>query len=856
MQVPLRHGLPLQLTRLFGREREMAAVARLLETSRLVTITGPGGIGKTRLALAVAHTLEAGFAHGAAFVSLAAVQEAATAVPAIAQSLHLSLGGAGETRDAKNQLLDYLSGKKLLLLLDNLEQLDGGPSLAADLLQAAPGVKLLVTSRTRLRLQEEQLLPLHGLPVAQWGTVSEAGDNPAVQLFLFHARRLRPSFVLQPEDLKPLAQLCRLVGGMPLALILAASWIEVMSVAGIAREIANSLDFLDASYHGLPERHKSMRAVWRSTWQQLSPRERASFAALSIFRGGFTLPAARSVGGVSAQELRQLVERSLLAPAEGSRFETHELLRQFAAEQLALSPDRHAEVRARHTLFYVDRLRECEQALRGASATATLRALAPDSENIYAAWDWAVTEQRYSSLGTAVFGLVQLAIYGGHYEAAVAALRRAVSALQTAISTLPTAGAAQLLALAQLLAWQCALQYEVGAFDDAARSASESLALLGRDELNQADTRSARALALLRLAELYGWQDRLPEAETMLRESVALSRAVNDFWLMAGAIYYLGGVALKQAKFGETVRHLQEAKSIYEELGDERGVAWAETALGYGGLGFMGRFDEALQALQHSIRTFQTIGDGAAAASALALSAEVMTYAGEFAEAQAVAAKSLHHNELLGRNYWAAVCEINWCRAALHLGHYQIVIDRIPDLLAESRQAFGPMVLASGQFVAGAAFLAQGELDAAARQLGDAAGALRQIGSYDYLCHTLSALVCAHARAGNLDDAREALREAAAIAVELQSDLFLAPLLAAAACLYAMQEEWERAVELYTLAAGEPIVANSRWFADVAGRQAEVPEPGRASEQVAAGEPGQAGDLLPAATALLAAISA
>jgi tetratricopeptide (TPR) repeat protein len=139
-------------------------------------------------------------------------------------------------------------------------------------------------------------------------------------------------------------------------------------------------------------------------------------------------------------------------------------------------------------------------------------------------------------------------------------------------------GAPELLALAHLLAWQSALQYEVGAFDEAVRSASDSLAVLDRDELKQTDTRPARALSLLRLGELYKWQDRLSEAETMLRESVALSRAVNDFWLMAGAIYYLGGVALKQAKFDETVCHLQEAKSIYEELGDERGVAWAEMA--------------------------------------------------------------------------------------------------------------------------------------------------------------------------------------------------------------------------------------------------------------------------------------
>jgi pentatricopeptide repeat protein len=264
-----------------------------------------------------------------------------------------------------------------------------------------------------------------------------------------------------------------------------------------------------------------------------------------------------------------------------------------------------------------------------------------------------------------------------------------------------------------------------------------------------------------------------------------------------------------------------------------------------------------LQALEHSILTFRTIGDEAAAASARTFSAEVMTYAGEFAEAQATAAKSLRHNELLGRKYWAAVCEINWCRAALHLGEYQVVIDRLPHLLAESRQAFGPMVMASSRFAAGAAFLAQGELDAATRQLGDAAGALRQIGSYDYLCHTLSALVCALARAGNLDDAREALREAAAIAVELQSPLFLAPLLAAAACLHARQGERERAVELYTLAATEPIVASSRWFADVVARQLETHRPVlNPKEMAAAGQPAPPGDLLPAAIALLGALSA
>jgi len=251
----------------------------------------------------------------------------------------------------------------MLLLLDNFEHLLSGVDVVSDILQAAPGVKALVTSRVVLNVGGEELLPVPGMEYPQdqtsdaWKT-SEVSRYSAVQLFIQAARRVRPGFEPTSEELGQVVELCRLVEGMPMALLLAAAWMRVLSPAEIAAEVRGSLDFLAAEQRDLPERQRSMRAAFDHSWRLLSEREQRVFAALSVFRGGFTRAAVLEVAGATLRDLMGLVNQSLLLRAPGpstgesGRYEIHELLRQYAQEKLHESLAVEQQVRDRHCAYY------------------------------------------------------------------------------------------------------------------------------------------------------------------------------------------------------------------------------------------------------------------------------------------------------------------------------------------------------------------------------------------------------------------------------------------------------------------------------------------------------------------------
>jgi predicted ATPase len=292
-------------------------------------------------------------------------------VPAVADALNFPLQGDG--RSPQQRLLDYLRQKKILLLLDNFEHLLDGVNLVTNILQPAPDVQILVTSRERLHLRVEQVYPIEGLEFPDWATVSPSGENEdaqrytAVQLFLQSARRNQPDFVLHAkDDLTYLAHICRIVAGMPLALELAASWVDMLPLSEIAAELQKGLDFLETDIRDMPERHRSIRTAIDYSWQKLDEKERAIFAKLSVFRGGFTREAAQAVAGANLRPLARLVSKSLVqAGREEGRYQIHELLRQYGAEKLEESGEETA-VRQKHSHFYCAALHSWEAELKSA----------------------------------------------------------------------------------------------------------------------------------------------------------------------------------------------------------------------------------------------------------------------------------------------------------------------------------------------------------------------------------------------------------------------------------------------------------------------------------------------------------
>ncbi|MBC8171001.1 MAG: protein kinase [Anaerolineae bacterium] len=394
-----RHNLPAQTTPFVGRESELKELERLLKNrqNRLVTILGSGGMGKTRLSLQIAEQMLPDYAQGVYFVALAPLTAVENIVPAIAEAVRYTFNADG--RDPKDQLLDYLREKHLLLVMDNFEHLIAGSPLVADILRAAPDVKVLTTSRERLNLSGETLFNLEGMDFPEWETPADALEYSAVKLFLQSARRARPDFELDAESLHYVARICRLVFGMPLGIVLAAAWVEMLPLAEIAEEIAKSLDFLETEMRDVPDRHRSIRAVFDYSWNLMTESERDSFMKLSVFHGGFTRQGAQEVTGTSLRSLTSLVNKSLLRrDPDTGRYTMHVLLHQYAAEKFDTCCGEGADIVNRHMTFYARMLHEVEPTFNGNRENAIVEMIDDDLENIRAAWRYALENSHWAEL--------------------------------------------------------------------------------------------------------------------------------------------------------------------------------------------------------------------------------------------------------------------------------------------------------------------------------------------------------------------------------------------------------------------------------------------------------------------------
>ena len=392
-----RHNLPTQLTPFVGREAEVAELVALLDEPdcRLLTLIGPGGVGKTRLSLEVAARKVDTFKHGVRFIPLAPVGDPSLLITAMAEALNLSLSGESETR---RQLLDFLRHKEILLVMDNFEHLLEGVEILSDILAQSSHVKILATSREALSLWEEWSRSVTGMAYPKDEALEDIETYSAVKLFTDRARRTRRHADLAKE-LPYIIQICRLVEGMPLAIELATSWLNVLSPAEIVAEIKGSIDFLATSMRNVEARHRSIRAVFDYSWQLLTEEEQIVFRRLSVFQGDFRRQAAQQVAGASILTLNTLVKKSLLqdsrltsgsqSAAAGHRYRMHELVRQYAFSQLE-DWGEVAECQQRHAHYYTQLVYGLEEALQGPDQKEVQDRLAADIENVRQAWQWIV----------------------------------------------------------------------------------------------------------------------------------------------------------------------------------------------------------------------------------------------------------------------------------------------------------------------------------------------------------------------------------------------------------------------------------------------------------------------------------
>ncbi len=379
------HNLPLLKTPFIDRPIDMEHVTSALENiqCRLLTVLGPGGSGKTRLAVQAAMNQLTNAADGVFFVNLAPVQIAERLVSSI---LDIFQTDRNRQTNELEELVRYLSQKQLLIVLDNFEQLVSSAEIISGLLERCPDVKFLVTSRERLNVQEEWIVTVSGMPFPD-AAGPELELYGAVQLFKQTALRISPGFSVT-STANEVIRICKLVQGMPLALELAASCLRMQTCAQVADEIALNLDVLQTSLRNMPERHRSMRATFEASWSLLTGTEQQALKRLSVFRGKFEKQAGQQVAKAPLSVLLALQDKSLLQAHEGY-FEIHPLLQQFVAEKLQQQPDEARDSESAHCLFYTQRLAQYETQLNQDTILEIVAKMAGDMNNIRAAWDYA-----------------------------------------------------------------------------------------------------------------------------------------------------------------------------------------------------------------------------------------------------------------------------------------------------------------------------------------------------------------------------------------------------------------------------------------------------------------------------------
>lgn len=671
--MPQLHDLFYQPTPFVNRRDELAEIARLLAdpACRLLTLIGPAGIGKTRLALEA--VLRKGFAQGAHFASLAAVTSADLLLSTIANAIGFSFYGG----NAREQLLDYLRDKELLLILDDCEQLHEGKALIADMLQVTPRLQILATSEARLGLRGECAFTIQGLAYPENEEVAEAGRYAAVRLFLQCARKVKPDFALTAEERPYVIRICRMLEGMPLGIELATPWLAMVTAKEVAEEIEHNLDFLVTPIASTSQ-HNSLRAAFEHSWKILAAQERQALATLSVFRGGFTREAAARVAWTNVEHLDAIIGRSFLrqvgsrAEKAATRYEMPEIFRLYAREKLRSESrpgkgengeSAEAQAQSRHCDYYATFLQERVPALQGEGQAEAISDIAEEIENARAAWNWAISQTRPAQIDNYVEGLFLFYEMRSWYEEGEEAFARAADQLRgIGRGELTPAGSGEgtqgnseelqrALVLGKVLARQGWFNLRLARFEQANELMQESLRLLrplGND-LAIAFTLSGLGV----VTETLGSYD---QAKAYQEESLALFRAAADQWGITNALIRLGntaialsqyrqardyysqalttseaagnlrGVALCLNNLGQIAEKLgeqetaeelfQESLEIKKEIGDRTGMAYSLNNLGY--VAYLGgKNQQALASLQESLAIFTLIGDGRGRAYAL-----------------------------------------------------------------------------------------------------------------------------------------------------------------------------------------------------------------------------------------------
>lgn len=554
------HNLPIGHAQFVGRERDVQQVKHLIREHRLVTILGPGGLGKTRLAVqAAAETLDR-FPDGVWQVSLASLSSSDFLVYTIIDALQITLEGP---QAPKEQLLAHLRTKVLLLMLDSFEHVRDGASLLNDIIEYSPGVHVLVTSRDRLTLSGSVSFELGGLPYPEREDEKEIEHYSAVQLFLRTVWHTYPDFYPTAEDKPYIVRICRLLEGMPLGIELAAAWIRTFSCEAIASKIELNLAFLATDRPDIPERHRNLLAIIDSFWFLLSDYEQSMLRRLSIFRGGFSGGAARQIIGASPFFLDGLVAKGYLRWTPQKRYEIHELLRQYAVDKLNAAPLERDRALEQHSLYYLALVQNDD--LTTSKSRQILHEISADIENVRSAWYWAVDRTRIAEIEACSDGLATFYDLKGMFHEADTTFDKAATHIQARFETKERSLRTGHRVVSMLLAHRARFLNRLAQYDHAI-STARAIVELART----GDDQRSEATGFYQWGEALMQQGNYDEAWTQFEQAAHLAHLSNMPALEADSFRKLGRVSCAQGRYDESSKMTVQAFAICQKIGDRQ----------------------------------------------------------------------------------------------------------------------------------------------------------------------------------------------------------------------------------------------------------------------------------------------
>jgi predicted ATPase/DNA-binding winged helix-turn-helix (wHTH) protein len=597
-------NLPIPLTPFIGRKAEIAAVERSLRSAhvRLLTLTGPGGTGKSRLALKVAENLRREFEDGVFFIALEPINDPNLVVSVIAQTLGVKDAGDASLVDT---LKKYLKHKRMLLVLDNFEHVAAAAPLASSLLMAAPGLVLLVTSRAALHLSGEyefQVPPLHLPNLESLPPVSDLMRCASVALFTQRAMAAKSDFSLTERNARAIAEICTRLDGLPLAIELAAARIKLLPPQAMLVRLESPFKVLTGGARDVPARQRTMRETIAWSYDLLDKPEKSLFRRLAIFIGGFTLEVAEAVCnagddfGIDIQDgVASLVNKSLLQQIEQAggepRFMMLETIREYGLECLKMTGETEM-FRQRHAHFFLQLAERAEPELGGAQQPAWLASLEQEHDNFRAALQWALSE-RQTEIALRLSGSLWWFWYlHGHYHEGRAWLDKVLAA------------------------------------ESHRRTPFRSKALIG-----------AGGLAFL--------QCEYSLAEKLLKEGLALAREFNDRESIATALQLLGSVAREQGSYNRAIDLHQESLTLWRELDNKRGIARSLNYIGFASW-LNGDFEAAELVCEETLGLFRGLGDQEGVVWSLLNLSAVMYYREKYDQAETLCKESLTLSREIG----------------------------------------------------------------------------------------------------------------------------------------------------------------------------------------------------------------